>query len=445
MNSLVRLLLVVIFGMPSLGYSQEQNILSIEGVNVISMTGNIVMPNQRILVRDGIIEKIESSALPLQEKSARKINAAGKYIIPGLSEMHYHFRTGNIDNDIKLFLSQGITTVRNMSEGKDADQVAIREKCRSGALPPVNYFTTGAYLQARDLPTKNAIDQVVKNHKERGYDFLKLADNLDDSLYLYLLQKLQENNIPLIGHAQRNKPLEYSLRMKSLEHLEEFLYLSPDGNKPLTTLSNTELHEIAKQVADSRIYIGTTLVNFEFINNCVDDERFRELQQSSLANYIPAMERENFLTDRNDYRKLSKREFNGVPAPKFFHDQYLWIKKFVRILNQHQVPLLIGSDTYGMVVPGFSLHHEFELLQESGLSPYEILHASTVNAARYLDTYSMEGTIAKGKHANLVILDENPLDDIRNTQKIAGLILKGKYYDREGLERMKQEVRDSYK
>lgn len=107
--------------------------------------------------------------------------------------------------------------------------------------------------------------------------------------------------------------------------------------------------------------------------------------------------------------------------------------------------LLSGSDTYGMVIVGYSLHREFELLQEAGLKPFDILLASTVNPARYLNTYAMEGTISEGKNANMVLLNKNPLEDIRNTQFIEGVILKGKWFDKKTLESQLQQVEAAFK
>ena len=109
------------------------------------------------------------------------------------------------------------------------------------------------------------------------------------------------------------------------------------------------------------------------------------------------------------------------------------------------VPLLAGSDTYGMVIVGFSLHQEFTFLQEAGLKPYRILMSSTVNPARYLNHFASEGTITPGKNANLVLLNKNPLEDIRNTQAIEGVLLKGKWLPRSKLDSMLEEVINVFK
>jgi hypothetical protein len=110
--------------------------------------------------------------------------------------MHYHFRSKDIESDFKLLIANGITTVRNMAETEEQDQIEIKKKTLSGALWPLNYFTAGPYLQAKDLQSPRDISEVVKRHKERGYDFLKIADNLPKSIYLKLLEECHKNNIP---------------------------------------------------------------------------------------------------------------------------------------------------------------------------------------------------------------------------------------------------------
>jgi imidazolonepropionase-like amidohydrolase len=234
--------------------------------------------------------------------------------------------------------------------------------------------------------------------------------------------------------------------MKSIEHIEEFLYLA-DREKGVNYFKQPagELNKLANGLRESGIYIGTTLSVFDFINKCMDDDKFAALKQDSLVRYLAINERESFLTEKNDYRKIRNGIFDALPAKEFFAAQFNWMKNFARILLDNRVKLLTGSDTYGMVIVGFSLHKEFELLQESGLTPVEILRASTVNPARYLNSYGNEGTISEGKNANLVLLNKNPLTDIKNTSSIEGVVLSGKWLDRGMLDKMLREVELAYR
>lgn len=250
----------------------------------------------------------------------------------------------------------------------------------------------------------------------------------------------------MIGHAQRQMPLEYSIRMRSIEHVEEFLYLSDNQTGlNLFKASASELSRIASLMNESGMYIGTTLAVFDFIRKCMDDRAFAAMRRDTLVKYLARAEREAFLTEKNDYRKIRNNLFDGSKATDFFGAQFSWMKNFTKILSEKNVSLLTGSDTYGMVIVGFSLHREFELLQEAGLKPYDILRASTVNAARYLNRYATEGTIVEGKKANMVLLKKNPLIDIKNTKSIEGVFLKGRWFDRDSLNTMLKEVETAYK
>ncbi len=449
MNLKCAILLTLLISVLGKCYGQYSSVTVIENVNVIPMTEEKIFPHQRVLIADGKILGIESAATPSQISDSliiKRIDATGKYLIPGLSEMHYHFRSNDIESDFRLLLANGITTVRNMSEGAGQDHIAIKSKTITGDLMPLNYFTTGPYLQSGDLQSENDVVRVVQLHKKRGYDFLKIAGNLPRNIYLKLLEECQANNISVIGHAQRNLPAEYSLRMKSIEHVEEFLYLSEAENRnTFFKEDSVGLVDFACKLRTSGIYIGTTLSVFEFIVKCLEDKSFEQMKNSKLTRYLARDQRDAFLTEKNDYRKLKNREFDGLKAITFFENYFKWIKQFAAILSDNNVLLLSGSDTYGMVIVGFSLHREFELLQEAGLKPYEILLASTVNPARYLNNSAMEGTVSEGKNANLVLLNKNPLEDIKNTQSIEGVFLKGKWFTKKALDLQLEQVEASFK
>jgi imidazolonepropionase-like amidohydrolase len=425
---------------------QAQDTISINNVSVIPMTEEVVLSNQRVILANGTILMIAPSGTPLPFKVQHSIDGTGRYLIPGLSEMHYHWRSNDIESDFKLLIANGITTVRNMAEFEEQDHLEIRRKTQSGALMGLNYFTTGPYLTTKDIPTEIAVGEMVKMHKEKGYNFLKIAGNLPKDIYLELLEQARIYGVPVVGHAQRQMPPEFSLRMRSIEHIEEFLYLP--GEKDGTTLFNygiPDLEGIVSQLRSADIYVGTTLAVFDFINACMDDRAFQALQKHDLVKYLASKERESFLTEKNDFRKLRNLEFDGVKAPVLFEQYFSWMKSFTRLLSDNGIRLITGSDTYGMVIVGFSLHSEFEFLQETGIKPYDILLASTVNPARYLQTYASEGTITEGKHANLILLNKNPLEDIRNTRSIEGVFLNGIWFNRARLDEMLGEVEDAYK
>lgn len=429
---------------------KESNITMIENVNVIPMNEEIILKNQDVvIVNDKIVSIHSNGAKKIDLQVNFRIDGTDKYLIPGLSEMHYHWRNNdrNIETDFKLLIANGITTARNMAEYDGQDHVMVRNKINKGQLLGPNYYTTGPYLQADKLQSVEDAIKVVRQHKDRGYDFIKIGDGdeISKDVYLKVLEEALKYKLDVIGHAQHNLHLEYSLRMKSIEHVEEFIYIfnTPNDYKFLNN-DKAFLNKKAKQIKASGIYVAPTLVIFEMITQYLDEDKFSKLKANIQAKYLPTKDSTYWLSDENHYRAdFAKGKDNvglGMNPLDFFNSYYEWMKTFTKILSDHDVPLLSGSDTFGMVIPGFSLHKEFEFLQEVGLTPYEILKTSTIAPARYLNVMASEGTISDGKNANLVLLSKNPLKDIKNTKTIEGVMLKGKWLDRKQLDKLLLEV-----
>lgn len=416
----------------------QENSVSFENVNVIPMDKEIILYNQRVIIKDGKIVVIESASQKLNSKVNTIINAKNKFLIPGLAEMHYHLEN-DAQNEFKLLIANGITTARNMAEYEGQDQIAVREQANSNELLAPYYVTTGPYLKANHLQTHNDVIDVVKKHYDKGYDFLKIADNLPEDIYVKLLEETTRYNIPVVGHGQRKLPLEYSLRMKSIAHIEEFMNIFDVKQKA----DSIYLKEAAKKIKASGVYVSPTLGVFEMISRYADDQKFEVLKQSDEMKYLPKSYAAYCMSDSIHYR--TNTWFTAPESLIRLNAELNWQKKFTKILNDAKVPLLSGSDTYGLFLPGFSLHRELELIQSSGLSAYETLQTATVNPARYLNRIAITGTITEGKLANLILLNKNPLENIRNTRTIEGVMIKGKWLSKKALNDILREVEEDCK
>lgn len=428
---------IVYISMGSKVMAQDQKVI-FENVNVIPMFEEVVLNNQRVIIRNGIIDKIESATQKNTEEADIIIPAKGKFLIPGLAEMHYHLEN-DIEDEFKLLLANGVTTARNMAEYEGQDHIAIRKQVKNRELLGPYYVTTGPYLKAKDLPTIAEVIEVVKRHHEKGYDYLKIADNLPKPIYLKLLEETSKYNIPVVGHGQRKLPLEFSLRMKSMAHVEEFMYILTATQKEDVSY----LKQIAKEVKTSGIYVSPTLGIFEMISRYADDRKLEVLKKSAILKYRPKAYTAYCLSDSTHYR--SNTWFTAPESLIRLDNELQWQKNLTKLLHEAKVPLLAGSDTYGLFLPGFSLHRELELICDAGLSPYESLKTATVHPARYLNKASVMGTIAEGKQANLVLLRKNPLNDIKNTKTIEGVMIHGKWLSRETLDTMLLEVEEHCK
>ncbi|MBN3520237.1 amidohydrolase family protein [Algoriphagus lutimaris] len=419
--------------------NQYADTLLVNHVNVISMTSKEILKDQQVLIANGKILSIQAASNNPKSDLYQVVDAQGKFMIPGFHEMHFHWRNpqGGIERDLNLLLANGVTTVRNMAEYDWQDQVGIREKINSGEILGPRYFTTGPYLNSSMLQSEEEAREMVQSNVEKGYDFLKIADNLPENIYQGLLEEAEKEGLSVIGHAQRAMGLDYSLRMKSIEHVEEFVYLFGE------TQRNDEnfMTSVVEEIKTSGITIVPTLKVFERIIHYLNDSEFKKLGEADYAKYMLSGDRNYWLSDENPYRKdLKGKVLYGKDAELLLSEWLEWMKGFTLQLSDAGVPLMIGSDTFGLVVPGFSVHEEMELLQDLGMEPIEILKAATVSPARYLGTQALEGTISPGKNANLVLLNSNPLEDIRATQEISAVILNGRLFDRAALDSLLGDV-----
>lgn len=416
----------------------QTKIISFENVNVIPMNIDTLITNQRVVIENGKILKIESVSKTISNPIDITIDASGKYLIPGLVETHYHLQN-NIENEFKLLIANGITSARNMAEYNGQDHIKIRELAQSNAFLSPHYYTTGPYLKRHNFKHIDSVDVIVQYHKKRGYNYLKIADNLPKDIYLKLLESAKKENIEIVGHAQRELPLEFSLRIKSIAHVEEFMNIFSKEER----YSIDYLQKAAREIKTSGIYVSPTLGIFEMISRYANKEKSAKLNVSKNNKYLPKHYSDYWKSDKINYRKNTW--FTDKESLIRLEEELQWQKKFTFLLHKQGVPLMAGSDTYGLFLPGFSLHHELELIQSSGLSNYETLKTATVVPARYLNAISQSGTVSEGKLADLILLEKNPLDDIKNTKTIIGVVIKGEWYNREKLDNLLLEVENSNK
>ncbi|WP_412986402.1 amidohydrolase family protein [Pontimicrobium sp. IMCC45349] len=416
----------------------QTKVISFENVNVIPMHTDTIITNQRVIIANSKILKIESATKTTTNYIDIKIQASGKYLIPGLVETHYHLQN-DIENEFKLLIANGITSARNMAEYDGQDHIKIRDLAQNNTILSPHYYTTGPYLKRNHFKNLASVDSIVQYHKKRGYDYLKIADNLPKDTYLKLLETAKKENLEIVGHGQRELPLEYSLRIKSIAHLEEFMNIF--SKEEMNSVDY--LQKAAKDIKTSGIYVSPTLGIFEMISRYADKKKSAKLNAGKNNKYLPKQYSDYWKSNKIKYRSNSR--FTNKASLLRLEKELEWQKQFTLILHKNGVPLMAGSDTYGLFLPGFSLHHELELIHDSGLSNYETLKTATVVPARYLNTISQSGTVSEGKLADLVLLDKNPLDNISNTRTVSGVMIRGQWFNRKKLNKLLLDVENSNK
>lgn len=440
--------------------------LVIENVTLIDATGAPARRNMTIVVKDGRIAEIGRSGRIRIESGARIINGTGKYLIPGLWDVHVH---NSYRSFLPLLLVNGITGVRDMG-GTPAEFQRLTtwlDDIKAGKLRGPRVVAAGVIVDGPagkgrpdSLHVGNADEarRAVESLLSRGADFIKVYTLLPRDAYFAIADETRRRGVTFAGHV----PVDVTAAeasdagQKSLEHLFGVLPLCSrdetqlvNGMRTAIAASSTPVfisEELRSQAlaaeswdrkkavalfarfARNGTFQSPTLIGYRNLA----DAPVAAFEQDARLKYIPLERRESWVRQRAQLQQHIAREY-WENREKLFSRQL----EIVREMHRAGVGILAGTDTASFYVyPGFSLHDELGLLVKAGLNPMEALQAATRNTARYLGKAEMFGTIERKKAADLVLLDGNPLLDIGNTKKIAAVITNGVFLDRAELDRM---------
>ena len=425
-------------------YLKDQKILVIKGGTLIDGTGKSPVENSIIIIEQKKIKAVSQTGKIHPPLFARTIDARGKFIIPGLVDMHVHFLNESFSD---LFLLNGVTTTRDMGNNIDFI-INLRDKINQGILQGPSIFASGYLINNRKIPFgASQYTAVVKNPKEarkivallarRKVDWIKIYMTLPRNLVRIIIKEAKKYKIPVAGHLRRvDAELAARWGIKTLEHttgVSEALLGEEnfEDAPPLWTISNkTWLHVdrtkhegLIDLFLKKNVYITANLTLYQGLCSTPDELKknphiklMPEIFQNGWKNYLSLRFLE--LTKDRESWKITKKK----------------IEEFLILFKEKGGKVLTGTDTtWPYLVPGFSLHKELELLVEAGFSPMEALLAATKYPAEALNQEKNLGTLEEGKIANLILLNANPLDDIRQTQNIDIVVKDGIVIQRERL------------
>jgi len=444
--------------------------IAITHVTVIDATGAPPQPNSTVLLDGPKIFALGPDATTEIPSGAQVIDATGKYLIPGLADMHIHLMGagepgGSREFILPLLIANGITTVRDMG-GDVAQLKKLKKEIASGDQPGPQIFFTGPYLDGNPpyfqpsivVQTPAEADAAVHLLKSEGVDFIKVQSRLKPDAYFAIAEAARKDGIRFVGHVPDSiSPSQASdAGQASIEHLTGILLacsakeaelreqqLHPPAHKE--TPRQTSLRQRAWQqaVLDTYSREKAQWLFTKFLANHTWQVPTLPLL-IDLAFLTPATNRPN---DPNlkyvpqNLRKIWKQGRAESLANKTAGDFELRAKlveaslKAVGDMHKVGIPMMAGTDsTAPNLVPGFSLHESIADLVQAGFPPMEALQTATSKPAEFLGRSQEQGTIAPGQRADLVLLDANPLENIHNTEKIHAVILKGKLLDRTALD-----------
>jgi len=424
-------------------------------VNVIPMDRERVLPDQTVIVREGRISGIGAASRTKVPPGSTMIDGTGKYLIPALADMHVHMKgeawnlmfppdkqysADELDFSRFLFpyIANGVTTIQVMSALPE--HIPLRDQINRGEVlgprlilcrmidgpekawpPPISTWVAGAG-EAR---------QAVYEAKEAGYDKIKVYSFLSQESYDAIVSTAQELGMPVDGHVPMSLSVEYVLEsgQNLIAHAEEVMKHAKGD------YSQERIDYFADIIAESDTWITPTLVISRAILELFDDPDSPFHQPE--ARYLHPM-------DKGIWAFVIGNLY--VPIPKehrlAIRDGFeLFQQPFTKAMYDAGVKLMAGTDSLlPGVVGGFALHRELEELVAVGLSPYAALKTSTTHPFEFLGELEEAGTIEEGKRADLVLLEANPLEEITNSRRIAGVMVQGRWLPKAELQDGLEEI-----
>ena len=425
--------------------------LVIRGGTLIDGTGKPPVENAQILIRDGVIADLAPGGAIANVEA---IDARGKFIVPGFIDSHIHYR----DWETELFLAYGVTSVNDLGNPYYW-QSALARGLNGGRMRGPRFFFGGEILLpsddgARNQPTivRRGIDvirspdeapAVVKRLKDAGASGIKLSEQFKGDVFTAIARAGDGAGLKVISHSLN---IVDSIRwgIRGVEHLEGIAVATATGPRAKEAVArmhveaghkNTPLYQwmepsafdgVIRELVARQVYVNPTLTfEWKAITGRRADFEQEDLRLYSLPalSYVPVDDR---LVILGQYHWPDTRSTDEM---RQFTDGYRKVQQFLAQFVRAGGKIYAGTDTSAATTPGLSLHHEMQLLVDAGLKPMQALMAATGWGAEVMGQDRRLGTIEKGKLADLVLLDADPLQDIRNTKKIFKVIKDGRVVD----------------
>jgi len=425
-------LMVVVVVMGAAAEALGQTVV-FENVNVIPMDRERLIERQTVVVRDGRIAQIGPAAGAKAPAGATRVDGTGKYLMPGLAEMHGHLTANYLPDAAKadilfLYVANGVTTVRAMLGNPEA--ITTRDAIAAGTLLGPTLYVAGPALNGKVAPTPEDGARLVREQKQAGYDLLKILGGMPPAVYDSILRTAHSLKIDVAGHVPGEVGVRGALdaRQRSIDHLDQYIASLKLARDTPREEEDRRIAELAQLTAKSGVWNVPTMYLWDLFHNAERGEALRA--RLTETRYLPRTMIDEWTKSKNGRLQPP----NGTPAGVgAFGQTGLRVmelrRKIFRALKAANAPIALGTDSPQMFsVPGFSTHRELKLMvDELGYTPYAALESGTLKVAQYFGTTSDTGTVAVGKRADLILLNANPLMNIVNTEDRAGVMVNGRW------------------
>jgi len=431
------------------------------GVAVVPADRPRVLRDQTVLVEGGRIVSLGPTAKVQVPATATRIDGKGKYLMPGIADMHGHlWREGWPDQglplSLKLFVANGVTTVREM--WGTPKQLAIRDRINRGEVLGPRAIVYGPAMSRETTPSPEVAEKQVREYKKAGYDGVKVYEGLTAATYEALVRTAHEVKLPFAGHVPNSVGLARALAagQTSIEHLDGYVEAlagddlageSFEGPKPPpsensiflagkpTLLARVDETKVEQLVSATRRAGAVNVPTVFLMRTLFNDLKVDSLRDLPELKYWPPGLVHQWVEQQSEQQPRPQAEL-----AKWMRVRELLVKR----LASGGVSVMVGSDAPGrFCVPGFSMLREAQGLVKAGLTPAQVVRAATVEVARHFGLEKESGTVAVGKRADLILADGNPLDDVANIFRTSGVMVNGRWLPRAEIDAMLADIERS--
>ncbi|WP_420317807.1 amidohydrolase family protein [Ekhidna sp.] len=454
MNYLYSLLFLFIACSAPIQNPQSEASYIIKNVNVIDVRDGSIGQEMDVIIADGKISSIIKS--DDFETNAQIIDGTDKYLVPGLTEMHAHIPSpqwgrDNTNETLFLFLSNGVTTIRGML-GHPA-HLELREKAANNEILSPRIFTSSPSVNGNTVKSvEEAIEKVTK-YKNDGYDFLKIHPGLTREVFDQVEATAKEAGIGFSGHVPVDVGIRHAIKSGygTIDHVDGFLEglvpsefdVNPNENGffgfNFSHLADTGMiDELVALTKSHEVWVVPTQSLFVRWFSPVPPEKTVELDPD--FKYMPKSTVDQWVR--------SKRSL--IQSPDFSIEKYIIFtdirQQMIKALHENGHGLLLGSDAPQVFnVPGFSIHHELKSVVDAGISPLEAIQTGTINPAKFFGMEGKFGEVIEGASADLILLDQNPLEDLKNLRNPVGVMVRGQWLDKATIDQRLAEIAERAK
>lgn len=408
------------------------------GANVLPMDRERVLRDHTVVVRQGRIVAVGPRGSVQVPEGATVIDASGRYLMPGLAEMHGHTPGGVMEEPVMfLYVANGITTVRGMLGNQT--HLDLRRRANTGELLAPTLYLAGPSFSGNTVQSEEQADQRVREQARDGWDLLKVHPGLTRAQYDAMARAARESGIRFAGHVPADVGLRHAIEMgqETFDHLDGYIEFLDAFDRPL---DRGRLEEAVRLTREAGAWVVPTMVLWEVgIIGAGDAE---EMSAWPEMRYWP---RENMPMVVEGVEGWAGRQRNA--AAQYRQDpstRRQWIANrnaVLKALADGGAGILMGTDSPQIFsVPGFSLHREMQAMADAGMTPWQILESGTRNVGTYFQGKDTFGTVAVGRRADLLLLNRNPLEDVAHVADRAGVMVRGRWLPESeiqaGLERL---------